>query len=349
MRLVRLAPLCAVAALALGCGNGRVEGPATSGAAGASGAGTAGTSGAAGTSGVAGQAAAGTAGSDAGQAGTGAAGTMTGAAGTTPGAAGGSGAAAGASAGAADGGVAGSDGGAACTALVCEDFERLAVGAKPGAPFTVRASKGTVLVDDTRAHGGSHALKVSITATTASDTYREAYLAVTGAPLIPLPDNHVYGRFMIYTDRIPDKTVHWTIAHGDGPVQTLSGTYNYGGMGGLMANYYRNTTPDPNDCWQTKNTPFPTGRWVCVGFEFDGPGNAMRFALDGADVPELDVTGLAKTDATCTVKGVDGRWLAPTFKNISIGWESYQHDVMGAHDAWIDDLALDVHPLSCPR
>jgi hypothetical protein len=236
----------------------------------------------------------------------------------------------------------------ACAALMCEDFEKLAVGAKPGAPFTIRASKGTVLVDDTRAHGGAHAVKLSVTATTASDTYRQAYLAVTGAPLIPLPNNHVYGRFFIYTDRVPDKTVHWTIAHGDGPLGTLTGTYNYGGMGGLMANYYRNTTPDPTDCWQTKNAPFPTGRWVCVAFEFDGPGNAMRFSLDGADVPELDVTGLAKTDATCTVKGVDGRWLAPTFKNISIGWESYQHDAMGAHDAWIDDLALDVHPVACP-
>jgi hypothetical protein len=257
------------------------------------------------------------------------------------------------SAGAAGSSAAGSGGAAgapsaACAALVCEDFEALAVGAKPVAPFTVRASKGTVLVDDTRAHSGTRSLKVSITATTASDTYREAYLAVTGAPLIPLPDDHVYGRFLIYTDRIPDKSVHWTIAHGDGPVMANTATYNYGGMGGLMANYYRDTSP-ANDCWQTKAAPFPTGRWVCVGFEFDGPGNAMRFSLDGADVPELDVTGLAKSDTTCTVKGVDGRWLAPTFKNISIGWESYQHDAAGAHDAWIDDIALDTHPVACPN
>jgi hypothetical protein len=322
----------------LGCAGGHVDGPS---------AGAAGSSAPAGSGGAAGRAGAGAAGDAAGAggdaAGASAAGSGGGAAGTggTSGAAGAAGAAAGS-----DGG-AGASGGP-CTGLVCEDFEALAVGAKPGAPFTVRASKGTALVDDTRAHSGAHALKASIMATTASDTYREAYLAVTGAPLIPLPDNHVYGRFMIWTDRVPDKTVHWTIAHGDGPVGALTGTYNYGGMGDLMANYYRNTTPDPNDCWQTKASPFPTGRWVCVGFEFDGPNNTMRFSLDGADVPELDVMGLAKTDKTCTVKGVDGRWLAPTFKNISIGWESYQHDAMGAHDAWIDDIELDTHPVVCP-
>ena len=142
--------------------------------------------------------------------------------------------------------------------------------------------------------------------------------------------------------------MHWTIAHGDGPVGTLTGTYNYGGMGGLMANYYRDTAPNPTDCWQTKNSAFPTNRWVCVGFEYDCGKNEMRFSLDGADVPELHVVGLAKTDATCTVKGVDGRWLAPTFKNISVGWESYQHDVAGAHDAWIDDVVLNDQPVPCP-
>ena len=339
--------LFVLGALALGCGSATP--PPPSGAGGDKGG--AGSSGAAGASvtGAAGQAgSAGAAAGDSGAAGAaGGAGGAVGAAGAT-GVAGATG-----TAGAV--GVAGASGAAgaaaaACNGVVCEDFEKLAVGAKPAAPFVVRVSAkstGSVTVDDTRAHSGTHSVKVSITATTASDTYREAYLAVTGAPLIPLPDNHVYGRFMIWTDRIPDKTVHWTIAHGDGPYMTNTATYNYGGMGGLMANYYRDTSP-ANDCWQTKNSNFPTGRWVCVGFEFDGPGNAMRFSLDGADVPEVDVTGLSKTDMTCTVKGVDGRWLAPTFKNISIGWESYQNDVMGAHDAWIDDIELDTHPVACP-
>ena len=251
--------------------------------------------------------------------------------------------------GAGDGPGAGGDAAATSCAgrLVCDDFEQAAVGGKPAAPFIVEGQGHGVTVDETRAFSGKRSVKVSITATATTDTSRQAMLAVTGVPLIPLQNNHVYGRFMIYTDRIPDKSVHWTIAHGDGPVATLSGTYNYGGMGGLMANYYRNTTP-ATDCWQTKPTAFPTGRWTCVGFEFDGAANEMRFSLDGVEVPELHVIGLTKTDKTCTVKGVDGRWLAPTFKNISVGWESYQHDVAGAHDAWIDDVVLDDQPVACP-
>ena len=120
-------------------------------------------------------------------------------------------------------------------------------------------------------------------------------------------------------------------------------------MGDLMANYYRNTTPDPNDCWQTKNVSFPTGKWTCVAFMFNGPNNEMDYWQDGVEVPELHVLGNAKTDQTCTVKGVLGKWLAPTnWKNISVGWESYQHDALGAHTAFIDDVILDDKPVACP-
>jgi len=231
---------------------------------------------------------------------------------------------------------------------ICEDFESTAIGQAPGAPFELHVSHGTVAVDDTRAVSGKHSLKVSIEATTPNDTYRQAMLAVTGAPLIPLPSDTVYGRFMIWTDRIPDQTVHWTIAHGDGPQAMLSATYNYGGMGGLMANYYEDTAPLVTDCWQTKNQMFPTNAWTCVGFEFDGTNDEMRFWLDGVEVPELHVIGLQKNDMTCTNQGVNGQWLAPDFQNISVGWESYQHDAIGAHDAWIDDVILDDTPIPCP-
>ena len=67
----------------------------------------------------------------------------------------------------------------------------------------------------------------------------------------------------------------------------------------------------------------------------------MHFWMGPNEVSELHVAGNQKSDQTCTVKGVDGKWYAPTFKNITVGWESYQHDVAGAHDAWIDDVVLD--------
>jgi hypothetical protein len=237
---------------------------------------------------------------------------------------------------------------------VCDDFEKWTMGMQPGAPWKLRINKGTVTVDKTRAHSGTQSLKVSIQATTTGDQSRDAMISITGAPLLPAASNTVYGRFMIWTDRIPDKSVHWTTAHGDGPqggadAGGLSATYNYGGMGNLMANYYRNTTPDPNDCWQTKDVSFPTSKWTCVAFMFNGPANEMDYWQDGVEIQELHVLGNAKTDQTCTVKGVLGKWLAPSpWKNISIGWESYQHDVAGAHDAWIDDVILDDKPVACP-
>jgi hypothetical protein len=232
--------------------------------------------------------------------------------------------------------------------LVCDDFEKGTVGAKPGAPWSIAGNKGTALLDATRAYSGKQSVKVAIDATTSTDTYRRAMLNISGAPLVPVPGNSFYGRFMIWTDRIPDAKVHWTIAHADGPQGTLTATYNYGGMGGLMANYYRNTAPKVTDCWQTKAQTFPTNAWTCVAYQYDGKNNEMRFWLDGKEIPELHVVGNTKDDSTCTEKGIDGKWYAPTFKNVSVGWESYQHDVAGAHAAWIDDVILDDAPIACP-
>lgn len=233
--------------------------------------------------------------------------------------------------------------------IVCENFESTPVGQAPGSPWVVESSKGTVIVDRTHVHGGQNALKVSVEATTSDDTYRQAMLSIKGAPLIPLAHDTVFGRFYLWTDRVPDASVHYSFATGTGPQGNggLSATYNYGGMGNLMANYYRNTAPDPNDCWQTKNETFPTGAWKCVAFELDGENNEMRFWLDDVEVQELHVFGNTKTDQTCTKSGVDGRWLAPTFSTVRVGWESYQHDAAGKHDAWIDDVIFDDAPIAC--
>jgi hypothetical protein len=229
--------------------------------------------------------------------------------------------------------------------IVCDDFEGPG---EPAAPFQVTTSSGSVTLDQTRAYSGTHSVKFSIDPTTSSDTYRHAMLNVTGAPLIPLMNDSVYGRFMIWTPRIPDGSVHWTFAHGDGPAMSgTSANYNLGGMGGLMANYYRDTSPAA-DCWQTKDSMFPTNRWVCVAFFYDGVNNEIRFWMDGVEVPELHVYGNQKTAMTCTDSSVDGKWYAPQFQNIGIGWESYQHDVDGGHDAWIDDIVLDSAPIPCP-
>jgi hypothetical protein len=329
---VRWALTLGAAASALGCSSGA---PGSAGSAGAMSSGSAGANAGAGAGGTTGG-------------GSNTAGTVSG------GGINNAGASAGGSAGASAGGEAGGGGTAAgldCSGrIICDDFEKGTLGAKPGAPWKLHENMGSVTYDDTRAVSGKYSVKVEITATTADSTYRQALLNLDGAPLLPLAANKIYGRFMIYTERIPDKSVHWTFAHGDGPYADsgTNATYNYGGMGDLMANYYRDTKPDPNDCWQTKNENFPTGKWQCVGFLFDGPNDEMHFWMGPNEVSELHVVGSQKSDQTCTVAGVDGKWHAPTFKNISVGWESYQHDVAGAHAAWIDDVVLDDEAIPCP-
>src|SRR5438105_2114517 len=84
---------------------------------------------------------------------------------------------------------------------LCDDFEGTL------AKWKILANKGTATIDTSKAYSGKQSLKVSIDPTTAQDTYRRAMIASQGAPLIPLPNDTVYGRFMITTDRIPDKTV----------------------------------------------------------------------------------------------------------------------------------------------
>jgi Cip1-like, core domain len=237
---------------------------------------------------------------------------------------------------------------------ICDDFENAIVGQAPGAPWRLGAlEKGHVVVDDTRAYSGQRSVRFMVDAMASSaDISRHATIEVSGAPLFPLANDKVYGRFMMYTDRIPPYPNHWTTAQGSGPVPSAAdtnGQYNYGGQGDLMANYYRPAGATKIDCWQTKNVGFPVGRWTCVAFLFDGGANEMRYWQDGVEVPELHVLGLDKRAVDCTDKTVDGRWLAPRFDKISLGWQSYGYDNTGkAHDVWIDDVVLDDEPIACP-
>jgi len=158
---------------------------------------------------------------------------------------------------------------------------------------------------------------------------------------------------MIYTTRVPPYPNHWTTAEGTGPVAAAGNAiaqYNYGGQADLMANYYRPLSSGSKvDCWQTKNVAFPTNKWTCVAFMFDGKANEMRYWQDGVEIPELHVLGLDKRAVDCTDKSVDGRWLAPAFDKMSLGWQSYGYDNTGLpHDAWIDDVVLDDEPIPCP-
>jgi hypothetical protein len=233
---------------------------------------------------------------------------------------------------------------------VCDSFENGVVGGAPGMPWTLAQNNGSVTVDSTRAFRGQKSLKTVIGSMKPNDS-GTAFFTVNTAPLFPLKDNTVYGRFMIWTERLPAESasVHWTFASARGPLNGAQTQYQYGSI----ANYFKN--PPWTDCWQYGNDKYeqlalPTNRWVCVGFMFDGKNNEMRYWQDGVENTYLHVVGANKTGMTCTGGAAtpDPRWIAPAFDTVSLGWEDYQQDPAGAHTAWFDDVILDSRPIACP-
>jgi hypothetical protein len=252
-------------------------------------------------------------------------------------------------------------------ALFCDNFESFAAGAPPsGGMWTVSQNNATVQVDTTRAFSGTqsvHAFTMDSGAT--GVTYKSAFLGMTGAPVIPLTDDKVYGRMMFYLESAPTSTVHWSMLDGSGtvPGQGYTSVYRYGGQkpvtdgsgaykgNQLMASYdttqYYSTPPvgPQTDCYQQSNGEVvPVGEWACAEWFFDGANNQMRFWLNGKELTDLAVDGMGQG---CVNASYDGVWRGPTFSRLDVGWESYQAD--DARSIWIDDVVFSASQVGCPE
>ena len=237
----------------------------------------------------------------------------------------------------------------------CDDFESYTAGGAPGGKWGKSENGGTIVVDAQRAHSGRNAVKASATAAAG---YRSVMISLTDPSLLPVAGNHIFGRMMFYLDSSPTGNVHWTFLDGSGTTsQGYHSTYRYGGQtplangNQLMANYdtpdsYQSPPVGPSsDCWLHATTEVvPVAAWSCAEWEFDGPNNTMRFWLDTKPLTDLTMSG---TGQGCVHQPATFPWLAPQFKRIDLGWESYQAD--GARTLWIDDVALGTERLGCPR
>ncbi|MGV3622723.1 MAG: hypothetical protein ACO1OB_18030 [Archangium sp.] len=228
------------------------------------------------------------------------------------------------------------------TARFTDDFERYDAGARPTAPWTVSTSGGTVLVDTTRAHSGTSAIKVT---TDGAMSYRRAYFSL-GSAFFPAQNNVFYGRMWVWLTAAPPQTTHWTHISGEG-TGMFNGTpfYSYVRYGGqyakrLMANY--DSQVFQSDCWKHSMTEFPEGRWSCMEWKFDGPDNRMDFWLDGTQVAPLTVDDRG---SGCIKQGLDGGWVFPQFEKLQLGWEHYQ--TSDPVEMWVDDVALDEQRIGC--
>ncbi|MEY4551489.1 MAG: hypothetical protein RL685_7684 [Pseudomonadota bacterium] len=256
-------------------------------------------------------------------------------------------------------GPSGNDSAVCASATFCDDFEAVAAGQAPAAPWTVSQTNATVAVDNTRAFRGTQSVKSSTVPTVGGmPTYKRGLIGLAGAPVIPLPEQRVYGRMMFYLESSPSTNVHWTFIDGTGLVagQDYTSTYRYGGQlpvaGGnqLMANYdttdyYATPSRGPQtDCYRHANAiVVPVGKWSCAEWFFDGQANQMRFWLDGTELTDLQIN---QTGTGCVAQPATYVWQAPVFSRINVGWESYQAD--DARSIWIDDVVISQTQVGCP-
>ena len=89
---------------------------------------------------------------------------------------------------------------------------------------------------------------------------------------------------------------------------------------------------------------FPSQRWACVEWEFDGNKNEMHLWFDGALLADADIVGQG---TRCVNSGDLGKpWTAPTFANLILGWQQYQTST-GPLELWMDDVAIGTTRIGC--
>jgi hypothetical protein len=169
-----------------------------------------------------------------------------------------------------DGG--GEAGAAMCPAgaLLCDDFEKYAVGGNLSPTWTTDLIGGMVRVDTTRPFQGKQA--VHITANT--NVTNMLQIVAQGAPLFPLPGNMFYGRMMLWLSQLPPDHTNFVQASGFLPASTQVAKYAWGTKyGKLMAGYtIRNREADPPfvDCGnKPAMTGYPEKQWLCIEWQFD--------------------------------------------------------------------------------
>jgi hypothetical protein len=330
-----------LAALALACGTSQTSGPVPTSAAGMAGAVQAGSS-TVETSGSGGGGDGGSAGAISG----GAAGavSMAGASGML----GGTGGAA--AAGAA--GDSGAGGSAAMTcpasAAFCEDFEAYASAQDLSPTWSTSVTGGMLAVDDSKPFAGKRALHMSGPAGMA----HSELIVKQGAPLFPLLGSGYFGRAEMWLMSVPTGGVHVNYVQSSGmlPASTQVAKYGWGSMfGKLLAGYTIRATEQNapvTDCSKPATSTLPTGRWVCVEWQFDGVEPGMHLWFDGTEVSDAAVSKTGTQCATGAAPG--GVWRAPTFANLSLGFAQYQV-WSNPTEMWLDNVALGPERIGCPQ
>ncbi len=230
------------------------------------------------------------------------------------------------------------------SAKFCDDFESYTAGARPAGGWTVT---GSVVVDSGKAFSGTKSILIK------GPGPRTNGAISRGRGVLPFATNTIYGRMMVWLTAAPAGSVHWDSiwAIGKLPATTVTAHYRYGGgFQKFLAVYGTTATPNP-DCSRGSQTRFPTQRWACLQWQFDGSPdgaggtkNEARLWMDGNPISDATVV---RFGSGCISGPRTTEWKAPVFDTFQVGWRNYQ-DSTTPIEMWIDDVAFDEKPVSCP-
>jgi hypothetical protein len=231
------------------------------------------------------------------------------------------------------------------SALVCENFDALASGARPGAPWAVNENNGSVRVSTERAFSGTNSLHCTGNA----GQFAQAYITTQGAPLFPAAAAGMYGRVMLWVRDNPAGSIHWTFVTAEGPSAggDYTAFYRIGGQldGRLMANYW--TEGNDTDCWDHSATVMPAGDaggWSCLEWKYETATDELQFWLDGQPLDDMHIVGRGEG---CIAHDLNDIWEAPAaFDTLRLGWEHVANT--NQRDVWLDDIAVGASRIGCP-
>jgi hypothetical protein len=206
----------------------------------------------------------------------------------------------------------------------CEDWDELGMG-KPSGAYSV--SNG-VVVDSSKAFSGTQSLHFQKIAKPGDATPNIRF-----TQQFPLATQDMHGRVMVFMAQTPQTSSHWnfiTSSNSGGTEWSIGGQY---GKFELVC--------DPPDNGLDSKTPFPSGKWVCLQWQFKYPGSddtTFVTKVDGVSVDQGEFTG-------ANSKGE--KWKAGTWNNLKLGWEIFGSSDIDV-ELWLDDLAFGEQPIDCP-
>jgi hypothetical protein len=222
----------------------------------------------------------------------------------------------------------------------CEDFEDDPAGAAPD-PSTWEiyspncSGDGTVIVDESVAHSGTHSIKVVSSGGYCQHVFMRPWIPVSskGSPL--------YVRFYVRFGAVFSSQHTTFLALHD---QSNNKALRMGGQNEiLMWNRELDdaTLPSLSPVGISKSLVPPANEWICVAFMVDGDAGHLTTWVNDALIEGLVVDDEPSQD-------VDQQWLNqewfPDLTDVGFGWESYGQVPM---TLWYDDIVIANSPIGC--